>query len=301
MVTINQKDQVFMMDHSISELDLSGVEETALLTLYAKAIESRSPNPVLKDEKIEKIASRMDTLLAAQGNPIARQLRGRAIDPRLTIHLPLRSRKYDQYALDFLRKYPEGVIINIGCGLDTRFYRIDNGKTRFFDLDLPEMIHLKGQLLEESDRYRMIGVSVLDHEWIGQVEGIKQPALVLAEGVFMYLAKEDVRNLVLAIQRRLPGAELVCELTNRIWVEGLLGKIASMKLKRRIQTGGDIAFKFGVSDARELERWGDGIEFVEKWFYMDDNHPKLGWMRIFRHWKLFREAQFTARYRLLRA
>jgi len=280
------------------KLDFSGVEETALLTLYAKAIESQSENPVLKDEMAEELAKRLDPLLRNRTGKMARQLYTRSIDPRLTIHIPLRTKKYDDYALDFLEKNPQGVIANIGCGMDARFFRIDNGQMHFFDLDLPEMIKFKRQLLEENARYHMIGRSVLDFSWMDQVAKISCPTLILAEGVFMYLPEESVKELVYEMQRRFPESELVCELTNRTWVEGFWGKIASIKMKQRVKMGGDAGFKFGVSNARELETWGDGIEFLENWFYMDDNHPKLGWMRIFRNWKMIRDAQFTARYRL---
>ena len=237
-------------------LDFSGVEETALLTLYAKAIESQSENPVLKDEMAEELAERLDPLLRDRTDKMARQLYTRSVDPRLTIHIPLRTKKYDDYALDFLEEHPQGVIANIGCGMDARFFRIDNGQMRFFDLDLLEMIKFKRQLLEENARYHMIGQSVLDFSWMDQIAKISRPILILAEGVFMYLPEESVKELVFEMQRRFPGSELVCELTNRTWVEGLWGKIASIKMKQRVKMGGDAGFKFGVSNARELETWG---------------------------------------------
>lgn len=280
------------------KLDFSGVEETALLTLYARAIESQSENPVLKDERAEELAVQLDPFLKDRTGKMARQLYMRSVDPRLTIHIPLRTKKYDDYALDFLEEHPQGVIANIGCGMDTRFFRIDNGQVRFFDLDLPEMIKFKRQLLEENARYRMIGQSVLDFSWMDQVAKINQTILILAEGMFMYLPEESVKELVFEMQRRFPESELVCELTNRTWVEGFWGKIASFKMNQRVKMGGDAGFKFGVSGAHELESWGNGIEYLGNWFYMDDNHPKLGWMRIFRNWKMVRDAQFTARYRL---
>jgi len=280
------------------ELDFSGVEATALLTLYAKAIESQSNDSVLKDKKAEEMVHRLDPLLKTQTGRMARQLYRRSIDPRLTIHIPLRAKKYDSEAIRFLKTHPKGVIVNIGCGLDSRFYRLDNGQVHFFDLDLPLMIRLKKQLLEENERYCMIGQTVLDFSWMDQVEAIRQPAMFLAEGVFMYLPEADVKKLVLEMQRRFPGSELVCELTNRTWVDGFWGNISAYKMKRRVKMGADAAFKFGVSGAEELETWADGIKLLEKWFYMDDNHPKLGWIRIFRNWKLIRDAQFTARYQL---
>jgi methyltransferase (TIGR00027 family) len=279
-------------------LDFSGVEETALLTLYAKAIESRSDNPILKDEKAEELADRLDPLVKQRTGKMARQLYERSVDPRLIIHISLRSKKYDDYTRNFIEKNPDGVVVNIGCGMDARFFRVDNGRVRFFDLDLPEMIKFKTQLIDQNDRYRMISRSVLDFSWMDQVEEIKKPVLFLAEGVFMYLPEDQVKKLVLEMQRRFPESELVCELTNRTWVEGFWGKIAAIKMKQRVKMGGDAGFQFGVSDAQELETWHEGIEFLENWFYMDSNHPKLGWMRIFRNWKIIRNAQFTAHYYL---
>ena len=286
------------MEKVKSGLDFSGVEETALLTLYAKAVESQSENPILKDEKAEEMAARLDPLLRERTGRMAQQLYTRSIDPRLTAHIPLRAVKYDAYAREFLDRHPNGVIVNMGCGMDARFFRIDNGRVRFFDLDLPNMIKFKRQLLDENVRYKMIAQSVLDFGWMNQIEKIKQPKLFLAEGIFMYLPEEDVRRLVLELQRRFPDSDLICELTNKAWTEGFWGKIAAMKMKQRLHMNEDAGFQFGVNDARELESWGKGIEFKEKWFYMDDNHPKLGWLRFFRKWKVFRNGQYTARYHL---
>lgn len=279
-------------------LDLSGVEETALLTLYNRALESQSDDPILKDEQAEALIARIDPILQATDSKMARQLRERSTDPRLNVHIALRNKKYDDYARDYLQKYPNGTIVNIGCGLDTRFHRIDNGQLQFYDLDLPEMIRFKRQLLQEHDRYRMIGKSVLDFAWMDEVADNGQPVLLLAEGVFMYLPGERMKALVLELQRRFPGSDLVCELTNRRWVEGLWGKMAQMKMRGRLKMGSDAQFQFGVDSPDALESWGPGIVFHEMWFYMDEDHPKLGWMRVFRNMKMMRNAQFTVRYTL---
>ena len=280
------------------KLDLSAIEETALLTLYAKVIESKSDDPIIRDKKAEELVARLNSLLRESNSKMARRLSKSAIDSRLSIHIPLRSKKYDQYAEDFLLRHPQGIIINMGCGMDTRFFRIDNGKVHFFDLDLPELIHFKQQFLQENERYRMIGQSVLNFSWMERVTDIKQPVLILAEGILMYLPEEDVKHLVLELQHRFPESELVCELTNHAWVEGIGGKLARVKMKHQFRMGADADFKFGVSNAHDLESWGTGIQFLGKWFYMDENHPKLGWIRLFRKWKLFQDAQYTAHYRL---
>lgn len=286
------------MDKDLRNLELSDVEETGLLTLYAKAMESRSSDPILKDEKAEEIARRLDPLLNQKDSAMARQLHERKIESRLVVHIALRSRKYDEYAIEFLESRPDGVVVNVGCGMDTRFFRIDNGRCRFFDLDLPDVISFKKKLVNETERYRMIGRSVLDLGWMDAVEKLGKPAIFLAEGVFMYLPEDGVRKLVREMAEKFQDSELVCELTNRTWVDGFWGKLASLKMQRRTKIGIDASFQFGVSSASDLEAWHDGIELAEKWFYMDSGHPKLGWMRIFKNVQLMRDAQFTARYKL---
>ena len=279
-------------------LDISGVEETALLTLYTKAIESQSADPILKDELAEALVQKIDPYLKEKSSKMAKRLYSRKIDPRLVVHLALRSKKFDSYATAFLEKHPEGVVVNLGCGLDVRYFRIDNGKCYQFDLDLPGIIELKRKLIAETDRYHMIGQSVLDHDWMGQVEELNRPVIFLIEGVLMYLPESDVRNLILAMQSRFPESELVCELTNRTWVEGAWGKMSSMKMKHRFNMAQDAGFQFGVDSPDAMEAWGDGIEFIEKWFYMQGNHPKLGVMRIFRNMPMIKNAQYTVRYKL---
>jgi len=286
------------MEEKNGILDFSGVEETGLLTLYSKALESQRSDPILKDLMAEEIVARIDPILREKDGAMARQLRNRAVDPSLNVHLALRSRKYDDFARAFLDQHPEGVIVNMGCGLDTRFFRIDTGKVLFYDLDLPNVISQKRKLVSENSRYQLLAKSVLDHVWMDQIQAEGKAVLILAEGIFMYLPEQEVKNLVLALQKRFPDSELVCELTNRTWVEGLWGKMAQLKMQRRLKMESQSAFQFGVDSPQELETWGPGIEYHEMWFYMDENHPKLGWFRIFRGMKIIRTAQFTVRYTL---
>ena len=278
--------------------DITGVEETALLTLYTKAIESQSADPILKDERAEALVRQIDPLIKDKPSRMAKKLYKRSIDPRLVVHLALRSKKYDSFAKVFLEENPEGIVVNLGCGLDPRFFRIDNGKFTQFDLDLPGIIHLKQQLTPETDRYHLVGQSVLDHSWMDRVEKLNRPVIFLVEGVFMYLLEADVRDLVLAMQRRFPESDLICELTNRTWVEGFWGKMGAMKMKHRFSMAQDAGFRFGVDSPDAMEAWNNGIEFIEQWFYMQDNHPKLGWMRIFRDMPIIRNAQYTVHYKL---
>ena len=130
------------------------------------------------------------------------------------------------------------------------------------------------------------------------VAELHRPVIFLIEGVFMYLPEADVKDLILTLQKRFPESDLICELTNRTWVEGFWGKMSAAKMKRRFSMSQDAGFQFGVESPDAFEKWGNGIEFIEQWFYMEDNHPKLGLMRLFRNMRIFKEAQYTVHYKL---
>jgi methyltransferase (TIGR00027 family) len=284
------------MDENQTTLHLSNLGETAFLTLYARAIESQSANPILKDEKAEAIIQQLDPILKTRELKMARQLTERKLDPMLVIHLTLRAEKYDRTAKQFLARHPGATIVNLGCGLDTRFFRIDDGRLQCVDIDLPEMITLKRQLIQETPRYRMLAVSILDHAWMEEIEKTLGPYCFLMEGLLMYLPEDEVKRLILAMRDRFSGSEMVCEVTHRQWVTGLWGKLVALKMQKRTKIGRDARFQFGLRRPDEMETWGEGIAFLEDWFYMDEDHPKIGWMRAFKNWRIFRTAQYTTHY-----
>ncbi|MBN2146157.1 MAG: class I SAM-dependent methyltransferase [Anaerolineales bacterium] len=280
-------------------VDFSDVEATALLTLYGRALESSSQDPILVDEQAERIVRQIDDQIAGTQDHLLRMLYNRKIDPRLIVHIALRAQKYDQYARNFLSRYPDGVIVSLGCGMDTRFQRIDDGRMHFFDLDLPAMIRFKRGFLQETDRYQMIAASVLETGWMDQVAAARKgsPVLFIAEGLFMYLKPDQVRQLVVTMQTFFPGSEMVCEVVNQRWIRGVLGKIAAGKMQSRLKLGKGTEYCFGIASPDEMEAWSKGIHFIDRWSYFDSNHPKMGWLRIFRRVKLFTDLQYTVRYR----
>lgn len=280
------------------EISLGDVAVTSLVTLYCHAIESLSENPILYDPKSVEVVARLDHILSVSGKPLERTLAKGTLDPNLVVHIALRARRYDQYVKDFLEKFPEGVVVNIGCGLDSRFFRIDNGKVYFYDLDLPEVIDLRKGFFEETDRYRMIASSVLDYGWMSVVSSRKGPFLFMAEGVFMYLGAEDVKSLVLKLREEFPGSELVCEVFNSLWLKGLLGRITEFKMRHEVHLGKDAVFRSGIRHSREMEEWHPAIRLLDEWSYFDSGEKKLGWLRMFSRSGIFRHIQWTVHYRL---
>jgi len=130
--------------------NLSGVAETLLLTLYIRAMESQRPDALIKDEKAVELVTRM-------GYDFDR-IRQIKMDEEDKVTVILRNLEFDRYTRDFLARHPEAVVIHVGCGLDSRFERVDNGRVGWYDLDLPEVIALRRKFIGgESGRYHLLG------------------------------------------------------------------------------------------------------------------------------------------------
>lgn len=168
----------------------------------------------------------------------------------------------------------------------------------FYDIDLPEIIAIMNHFFQETERYHVIASSVLDFGWMAQVRQHTGPFLFMAEGVFMYLAKNDVRSLVRAIQKTFPGSELVCEVVNAVWLRPPLNTMLAYKMQRQLHLEKDAMFQSGLRDGREMEQWQSGIEFLDEWSYFDSGEEKLGWMRVLRHIGFIRKTHWTVHYRL---
>ncbi len=278
---------------------LSDVSTTSLLTLYCHGKETKSKNPILQDNKAVELIEKLNPELSKLDNNLYRDLVKNKLDRKLVAYITLRAKKYDEYAKEFLQRSPEGVIVNIGCGLDTRFQRIDNGKLIFYDLDLPPVISLKKKLLPSSDRYNFLPYSVLNYEWMEQLDRWRdRPFLFMAEGVFMYLQDRDVKSLVLKLQEEFSGSELICEVFNSFWLQKPQKKIIDIVLQGKLHIGKEATFNFGIRDSKEMEKWRSGIEFIEEWYCLDEPEKKLGLLRFVKHIEIFRKTLWSVRYKL---
>ena len=245
--------------------NLEGVAETLLITLYARAAESKRPDALLHDEKAVALVAQMDRDFS-----------------RLKLHghdelgVILRLREFDRFARDFLARHPDGVVVHIGCGLDTRFERVDNGRVEWYDLDFPEVIELRRKLIrDEGGRYHLLSGSALDFNWMEKVSAHRpRPFLFMAEGVFPYFEEAQVKNLFLAIQKNFPGAEVVCDAHTPFVIRADNLQLAFSKINARL--------RWGLKRGRDVETWGAGIRMLEEWFYFGADEPRVRpyrWMR----------------------
>jgi O-methyltransferase involved in polyketide biosynthesis len=277
---------------------IGDIAATSFITLYCHALETLSKNPLLTDPKSVEITTELNKTLSASAHPLDRILVSGQLDKRLIVHIAIRAKKYDEYVRNFLLKNPGGIVVNIGCGLDSRFLRTDNGRVIFYDLDLPEIIEIKKGFFNESDRYHFLAFSVMDFDWMTVVRQQKGPFLFMAEGVFMYLDGKDVRSLVLMLQEKFAGSELVCEVVNSLWLMPLFRKILDYKLQKQTHLGKNAMFRSGIHNGQEIEQWHNGIQLLDEWSYFDSNEEKLGWLRVMRHIEFIKKTQWTVHYRL---
>jgi len=240
--------------------DLPPVARTLLIPLAYRAIESRRPDPILRDRRaVELLESFDEPLIQGEQKP--------DLDQLATM---LRARRFDQYARRFLAKHPDGIVVEIGCGLDTRFERLDNGQMLWFGLDLPDVIAIRRELLPETDRERLLAGSALDFDWMNSVALAGRPVIFLAEGVFPYFDEPDVRRLVLAMAERFPGAELACDVISTLSVR--IHRFSPAIRKAGVHIG------WGIDDSRRLETWGAGIRLLKEDCYAAEPDPRLGRM-----------------------
>jgi O-methyltransferase involved in polyketide biosynthesis len=179
-------------------VELGGVPETLLWTLYHRAVEARRPDAVLNDPMGVALVDRIDY-------PFAERF---GAGDGLGQWQALRARRFDLEVRRFVAAHPGGTVVALGEGLETQFWRVDDGRVRWLTVDLPETVAVRDELLPPEGRRRTLACSALDERWMDEVDPARG-VLVTAQGLFMYLAPEEVHGLVAACARRFGGASLV--------------------------------------------------------------------------------------------
>lgn len=278
---------------------LSAVSNTALLTLWARAIEAQSSDPLLVDPTAIAFTEQLRPYLAAEADPFYQQLVANKISRLLVLTLALRAQYFDQTARNFRKRFPRGIIVNLGAGLDTRFERLDDGKVRVIDLDLPPMIALKHQLLWPHPRHELLAASVLDFRWMDALDRYDDPRfLFIAEGLLMYFPEHEVKRLVVTLANRFPGSELTADVFHSRWLRPPRREWVTYKLQRQLNFGPEATFRFGLDSPRAMEKWHPHIHFLAEWSFLDAHERKLGILRWFRHLRPLRYIQFMVHYQL---
>lgn len=226
-------------------VDLAGDKKTLLITLYGKALDSRAEHPILGDTFARDVVDHLDVDFAKLRVP-------RGID----ISLPVRAKHLDDWTRDFLAAHRRATVLHLGCGLDSRVFRVDPGTSvRWYDIDYPDVIDLRRRVYPARDGYSMIGSSVTDLRWLEQVPA-DDPVLVVGEGLIPYLPPDEGLALLHRITERFPSGELMFDVYSRLVVR----LIRLMPAARAT----DVHLAWAIDDARDLVREIPRLELVDE-------------------------------------
>lgn len=223
------------------KITLSGVPETMLQTIYARAKESKGRGAI-RDKKAEEIVGKLnyDFSLADKDGAMHSGVIARTI-------------VLDRLVTKWLAKHPNAVVVNIACGLDTRCYRM-SGYAHWYNLDLPETIAVRKKLLPEDGAISQIAMSAMD-DWGGEIEKQDAPALVIIEGLTMYLSEADVQRIFAVIDGRFGKVSVLVETMNPMIVK---------RFKEKSIDASNAKFSWGVKNGAELAALLPSFRFIEE-------------------------------------
>lgn len=244
------------------EIELGKVQETLLIPLYYRATESARERPLFYDQTAVEILPELDYDFSNFDS--AWSLRNDVV---------VRTVMFDELVTDFIDRHPDGRVINLGAGLDARFRRLDNGKIRWYDLDMPDSIALRQRFITPTDRNIFISKSMFDTTWFDDV-GVEAPTLIVAEALFIYFEEALIKELLSKMVARFPGAELVFQSV----CPGIVGRTKSVPILRRTQA----ELRWGIHSGRELIHWNPKFQFLGEWSLVDRFVERWRWYRLVR-------------------
>ena len=223
------------------KITLSGVPETMLQTVYARAKESRTRGAI-HDAKAEELIDKLDYDFSLADK-----------DAAMHSGVIARTIVLDALTQTYLEKHPGAVAINTACGLDTRCCRV-SGYSHWYNLDLPETIAVRERLMPESGSVSQIAMSAMD-DWGSLIAEAGAPALVIIEGLTMYLSQADVQRIFAVIAARFESVTVFVETMNPMVVKSF---------KEKSIEGSNAKFTWGIKDGKALAALLPGFRLVEE-------------------------------------
>ena len=223
------------------KIKLSGVPETMLQTVYARAKESRGRGAI-HDAKAEELIEKLDYDFSLADKDTA--MRSGVIARTIVL---------DKLTKAWLASHPGAVVVNIACGLDTRCYRM-TGYAHWYNLDLPETMAVREKLLPEGGAISQLAMSAMD-DWGGEIKEQNAPVLILIEGLTMYLNEEDVQQIFKVISNRFSDATVLVETMNPLIVK---------HFKEKSIDASNAKFTWGIKNGKALAELLPDFRFMEE-------------------------------------
>ena len=253
-------------------IEKNSVQETLVIPLYGRKKCSELYPDLFQDETAVRLIGQIDYDFSA-----LERKAGSLMQRFGFLEAAMRQNDLAWEARDYLKSHPNAAVVNLGCGLDSTGRRCDNGTCKIYNLDFPDVIAARNELLPAGEREENIPCDLNDTAWFARIDAAGG-AVFFAAGVFYYFLTEQVRTLVQKMAEAFPGGRLVFDAANQ--------KAVKLMLKTWIRDAEirDVGAYFAVSDAKkELSPWAAGLRVSSRGYmlgYHDLKDPSVS--RLFR-------------------
>ena len=242
------------------KIEKNTVQETLIIPLYSRKLCSKLYPNIYQDETAVRLINEIDyDFSEAEKNSRSLMQRFGALE------VAMRQNDFAWEVRDYLKDHPKAAVVNLGCGLDSTGRSCDNGSCKIYNLDFPDVIAVRNELLPADEREKNIPCDLNDTEWLEKIDA-SGGAIFFASGVFYYFLTKQVKALVQAMANAFPGGALVFDAANRIAVK-MIAKtwLKSAKIK-------DVGAYFAVSDAKdELSLWDSRLKVTSRGYMLGYN------------------------------
>jgi O-methyltransferase involved in polyketide biosynthesis len=235
----------------IATTELTPVEQTAMLTEYARALDSRWSRPILGDAVADEIVTQIDYDFVGLG-----------ITTSVVCQTALRAKMLDDRVRDFTSRHPDAVVVDLGAGLDTGMLRVKPPATvDWYSVDLPQVTALRDKLVPAAERAHSVAASVADDRWTDTIPA-DRPTMVIADGLFAFLSEPVIIAIFRHITEHFGSGQLAFNDYGGIgWLSRVAIKLAPQKMFNDVASQWGYA---GFKDAHVPESWNPRLSLVEE-------------------------------------
>ncbi|MGB8310323.1 MAG: class I SAM-dependent methyltransferase [Halobacteriota archaeon] len=242
------------------KISLSNIEETLLIPLWIRAKLSREHNSVLNDTKAIELVEQIDyDFSTLDKNPFESDL-----------FFVARAKQFNDKIRAYIREHPRASVVNIGAGLDTTFYRVDNGLIHWYDLDLPNVIDLRKQLIPETNRITYIAKSLFDLSWYTDIENTRDGVFLMAAGVLFYFEESHIKQFFSSLADNFPGSEIVFNAHSKLGVSFANRTLRGTWVENAV-------IKWVLKDVNEMTTWDKRITVIDQVPYFKNIPREPAW------------------------
>lgn len=226
------------------KVNVTGVPETMIQTLYARAKETQKPGAKIHDEIAVQIVEKLDYDFSKADKDMA-----------MSSGVIARTIVLDKLVENYLNTHPGTIVVNIACGLDTRCYRMQGKYLRWYNVDLPETMKIRSRFLTEKGPVYQIAKSAMDPSYIDEIICDGENVLVVIEGLTMYLCEKDILQMFSIIRKSFQKATVMVETMSPFVVK---------HVKEKSIEGSNAKFTWGVKNGKELQKLLPGFSYQQE-------------------------------------